>query len=139
MSTNTLEGLLQLAGMTALFVVPIGVVLYWSAIRDLAVGVARRLGIPAPEQESPSGPPIERIAADARRIRVQLMNPPAGLPVARLDGWRRAYDDVLASGCRALELDDRLDFLPLGPERDAERERVEVMLERSGLRIRSAA
>lgn len=139
MSGNTLEGLLVLAGMTALLAVPIGVILYWRNVHDGAVEVVRRLRTPAPALPRPTGPPIEQIAADARRIRAELVDPPPGLPVARLNGWQRAYDDVLASGCRALQLDDRLDVLPPGRERDIERERVELMLERSGLRIRSAA
>ncbi|MDQ3486062.1 MAG: hypothetical protein M3445_11740 [Actinomycetota bacterium] len=139
MEANAIGGLLTLAGTTALIAAAIGVVLYWRSLRDLAFGLVRKVLPPAPALPDPFGPPIEQIAADARRIRAELMAAPPGLPTARLRGWRQAYDDVLASGCCALELDNRLDLLPPGPERDAERERVERLLERSGLRIHSAA
>ena len=48
-------------------------------------------------------------------------------------GWLEAYDDVLVTACRTLELEHRLESLPPGPERDLERERVERMLVRAGL------
>ena len=81
----------------------------------------------------PAGPPIERIAADARRIRAELQRAPANLPVARRRGWLEAYDDVLVTACRSLDLEQRLDVLPEGSMHDLERERVERMLEASGL------
>lgn len=79
--------------------------------------------------------PIERIAADARRIGVALRHSPPGTPVARRRGWLEAYDDVLVDACRALDLDERLSGLPQGDERELERVRVERMLVRAGLRL----
>ena len=85
------------------------------------------------------GRPIERIAADARRLRVQLSQVQPGLPVARLAGWRQAYEDVLIEGCRALGFEDRLSDLPPGTEREAERLRVEFLLEDAGFRLDNAS
>jgi hypothetical protein len=81
----------------------------------------------------PSGPPIERIAADVRRIGAQIRQAPPGIPVAKLRGWLEAYDDVLVAACEALGLEERLDVLPEGGEHDLERERIERMLARAGL------
>jgi hypothetical protein len=106
--------------------------------RRRALALGRALHVVPPPPAPPSGPPIERIAADARRIRAQLRHSPPGLPVARLRGWRAAYDDVLVAACHALDLDQRLDVLPEGPLRDLERERVERRLEAAGFLRRSA-
>ena len=53
-------------------------------------------------------------------------------------GWLEAYDDVLVTACRTLELEQRLGVLPAGSEHDMERERVERLLERNGLPLRIA-
>jgi hypothetical protein len=105
----------------------------WSAYRERARRLGRRLGVVAPEPPAPPGPPVERIAADAHRIRASIRHAPSGTPVARMRGWLEAYDDVLVTACRTLELEQRLESLSPGPERDLERERVERMLVRAGL------
>jgi hypothetical protein len=107
----------------------------WERYRDRA----RALHLVRPEPPHPSGPPIERIAADARRIRAQIRQAPAGMPVARLRGWHEAYDDVLVAACHALGLEERLGTLPEGAEHDLERERVERMLVNAGLLLRPSA
>jgi len=111
----------------------------WAAYRARAQRVGRRLRLTAPEEPLPTGPPIERIAADAQRIRSQIRQAPSGIPIARLRGWLEAYDEVLISACRSLDLDQRLDVLPEGGMHDLERERVERMLEEAGLLSRSSA
>jgi hypothetical protein len=111
----------------------------WSAYRARLLRIGRGLRVVAPEEPLPSGPPIERIAADARRIRAQIRRAPSGIPNARLRGWLEAYDDVLISACRSLDLEQRLDVLPEGGVHDLERERVERMLEDAGLLSRSSA
>lgn len=103
------------------------------ALRERARRIGRRLGVLAPEPLAPPGPPIERIAADLRRIRTALRQAPCGTPAARLRGWRAAYDDVLVAGCRALDLEQSLDGALSPLRRDLERERVERMLVRGGL------
>lgn len=109
----------------------------WPRYRDLALRVGRAPHLVQPAAPIPSGPPIERIAADAQRIRAQLTHVPPGAPVARRRGWLMAYDDLLVDACRALGLEQRLGTLPEGPARELERERIERMLERAGFSLRS--
>ena len=109
------------------------------AYRRRVLRLGRALRLVAPAAPVPSGPPIERIAVDARRIRSQLRHAPPEVPVARLRGWVKAYDDVLVTACRSLGIEERLSELPEGPTRELERERVERMLEATGLLLRSNA
>jgi len=109
------------------------------AYRRRVLRLGRALRLVAPAAPVPSGPPIERIAVDARRIRSQLRHAPPEVPVARLRGWVKAYDDVLVTACRSLGIEERLGELPEGPTRELERERVERMLEATGLLLRSNA
>lgn len=81
----------------------------------------------------PAGRPIERIALDARRLGRQLQHADDGRSRARIDAIRRAYDDVLAEGCRALGFEHLLGVLGEGPELDGERRRVEVLLLGAGM------
>ena len=105
----------------------------WAAYRARGLRIGRALRLVGPEAPVPSGPPIERIAADAHRIRAEIRHARAGLPIARLRGWLEAYDDVLVTACHSLDLEQRLDVLPEGTTHDLERERVERMLEANGL------
>jgi hypothetical protein len=107
--------------------------------RDRALRVARALRLSQPLPPHPAGPPIEQIAADIRRIRAQIKQAPSGLPVARMRGWMEAYDDLLVAACQALDLENRLRAVPAGVERDLERERIERLLMRAGLRLGSPA
>ena len=59
--------------------------------------------------------------------------PNDGRSAARIGAIRRSYDDVLAEGCAALGLAELLGVLPDGPELDAERQRVEVVLIGAGM------
>ena len=105
----------------------------WASYRARALRIGRALRVAAPEPPRPTGPPIERIAADARRIRAEIRRASPELPVAKRRGWLEAYDDVLVTACRSLDLEQRLDVLPEGTTHDLERERVERMLEATGL------
>lgn len=110
------------------------VVADWDGQRERARRIGRRLGLVAPAPPPPPGPPIERIAADVRRIRSAIRHAAPGTPAARMRGWCAAYDDVLVAACHALDLETCLEtsrFL----ERELERERVERMLVRAGLMI----
>lgn len=105
---------------------------------DLVLLVGRWLGLVAPPVPVPAGRPIERIAADVRRIRTDIRQAPSGMPVARMRGWRAAYDDVLVAACQALDLEQRLESRLTPIERELERERVERMLVRAGLLVEVA-
>ena len=115
-----------------------GVVLYQREIRSLLRRSARRW-LPHRRPPEPVGRPIERIAADARRLGPRFRHPPPGVSFARFEGTRRAYDDVLAEGCRALGLEHLFTVLPPGSERDAERTRVERVLHAYGFQLIDAA
>jgi|SRR3954449_5642463 hypothetical protein len=86
-----------------------------------------------PDPHTPTGRPIEDIALDARRLGRQLQHTNDGRSAARIGVIRRSYDDVLAEGCAALGLAELLGVLPDGPELDAERRRVEVVLTGAGM------
>lgn len=124
-------------GVIVAFVAVLWVLSDWRRFRERALRAGRALHLTGPPPPNPSGPPIEQVAADIRRIRAQIGQAPPGMPVARMRGWLRAYDDVLATACHALALEERLRILPEGAERDLERERVERLLKAAGLRLRS--
>ncbi len=131
--------LLLKVGVVVALLAGLWVLAGWSSYRDRFVRVGRALHVARPAPVRPFGPPIERIAADAQRIRTEIRRAPRGMPVARLRGWVEAYDDVLVTACHALDLEERLHDLPNGPLHDLERERVERMLEGAGLLSRSSA
>ncbi|GAA3531292.1 hypothetical protein GCM10022222_12930 [Amycolatopsis ultiminotia] len=100
--------------------------LFWAALRIPALCRRRPRPVPA-------GPPVERVAADLRRVRRVLANYPPGTPAARRIGTRRAYDALLVTACREVGVAHRLAELPEGVDRDLERLRVEESLSRRGL------
>ena len=128
-----LEGVLRVLGITVTMAAGIAAVVYWSRLADYGRAAGRRLHIVRKPAPLPVGRPIEEIAADVGRLRVLLRHIPPETPEAKREGWRRAYDDVLAEGCLALGVENLLDSTPAGPERDAERLRVEYLLGKAGL------
>ena len=81
----------------------------------------------------PTSPPIERLAADLRRIsaeieRIQVIDPP--YKVVRLKAAVAAYDDTLLVCCRSLGGEPPRDRGPLDPR---ERLDAEVALLQEGL------
>lgn len=86
----------------------------------------------------PHGRPIEDIARDARRLGSQLRHADDGRSAARITAIRHSYDDVLAEGCAALGVTELLGMIPDGPELDAERRRVEVVLMGAGMVLEDA-
>lgn len=123
-------------GVTVAVLAALWVLSDWARYRSRALRVRRALHPGAPPLR-PAGPPIEQIAADLRRIRREIAQAPPAMPVARMRGWVRAYDDVLVAACRALGAEERIYSVPEGPQRDLERERVERLLSRAGLRSRA--
>lgn len=104
-------------------------VLFWLASKTPAVVAAlRRHGEPLP-----AGPPIERLAADLRRVHRSLEGLAPDAPMVRRRATHQAYDALLVQACAELGLRHWLDELPEGLERDIERLRVEESLRRAGL------
>lgn len=120
--------------VTVALVVVFGAILYARQLADLGAVAARRLHLVRTPGPVPGGRPIEAIAADVVRLRRQARNIPPGTPVARREGWLLAYDDVLTEACLALGVENLLESTPAGPEREAERLRVEYLLGQAGLR-----
>lgn len=89
----------------------------------------------------PVGPPIERIAADLRRLRRELdqlrVEFERPYRTARMTAALLAYDDRLVDACRALGVEQRLRDRN-GPPRPVERIRVERALAAEGLMLRPA-
>ncbi|MEH1098124.1 hypothetical protein [Micromonospora sp. CPCC 205561] len=80
--------------------------------------------------------PLEELAADLRRLRVQRVGPDG-----RRSVWHgtvlQAYDDRLRAACRALGIAEHLGELE-GVDRELERVRVEGVLHAAGLTLPAA-
>jgi hypothetical protein len=100
---------------------------------DRAFG-SRAFGSRAAPATDPACPPIEKIAADLRRLRRHRTGIALRSPV-----WfaavEKAYDDRLALACDRLGIATYLDDVT-GMDREAERMRLEAALEAAGLRLR---
>jgi hypothetical protein len=83
----------------------------------------------------PTGPPIEKLAADLRRVHRILTHYEPGTPVVRRMGTLQAYDQLLVQACRALDVPHRIDEIPAGIDLELERLRVEAELRDAGLMI----
>lgn len=88
------------------------------------------------QHEVAASPPIERIAADLRRVHRILTGYGPGTPMVRRAGALRAYDCLLMQACRAVDVPHRLDQVPTGTPLEIERLRVEQSLMSAGLVIR---
>lgn len=97
----------------------------WRSWRFVADRV-RRPGPPPLDRR-----PLERIAADARRISASYHR--GGMRFAQYEGRRQAFDKVLAEAAAAVRIDHLLGVLPPGVELDAERARVEAALIEAGV------
>lgn len=120
---------------------PVGVIsalVHADEFGERVVAVARKCRlVRRPPPVLTFDPPIERIAADLRRLSTALRGLREGTPAIRRRGLQTAYDGKLQAACRALGIEQCLGELA-GMERELERLRVEVALESAGLRFRSA-
>lgn len=105
--------------------------------RRLGACVVELAHLARPAPLVPLHRPVEQVAADLRRLRVAFGRD--GLRFAKWEGTRLAYDAALAEGADTLEIPHLLALLPAGVERDAERMRVERLLEDAGLLIKDRA
>ncbi|MFC0108479.1 hypothetical protein [Kibdelosporangium aridum] len=83
-----------------------------------------------------TNPPIERVAADLRRVHRIIVGYGPGTPMIRRTGALHAYDALLMQACRAVDVPHRLDQVPTGTPLEVERLRVEESLMSAGLVIR---
>jgi hypothetical protein len=87
----------------------------------------------------PVGRPIEEIATSIRRLGTAYYGAAPGRSWVKTEAFRRAYEQALVEGCRALDIATDLLEIDLGTEHDAERLRVEHLLTDAGLVLRRAA
>jgi hypothetical protein len=128
-----LRGVLMLGLITLGVVAVVWCVLNGPRLVAWAVAAARLLRILPPPPPTPLGMPIERISADLRRIRAGAMTRAEGMPVVQRRAILAAYDDALMDACRALGVDTDLDAMNDDLDRESERLRTEVQLERAGI------
>ena len=126
-------GVVDLALITAGLVGAIWILVHIADILERGDRVARLLRIVKSPAPAPAGMPIERIAADLRRIRPQALTPTAGMPMALRKAIAAAYDEALLDACRALNVPTELDRMTDALERESERLRTEAELERAGV------
>ena len=129
----------MLRGVLMLGLITLGVVaVVWCVFNGprfvaWAIATGRLFRILPPPPPTPLGMPIERISADLRRIRVRTMTQAEGLPMVQRRAILAAYDDALMDACRALGVDTDLDAMNDDLDREGERLRTEVQLERAGI------
>jgi len=116
--------------------VPVGILVAYMHAQLLAerfVALGRRMQLIKPPDPPPIGPPLEKLAADLRRLRPMAHSPRPGMGMARQRGIVAAYDGVLVQAAAALGVPTTLAELPEGLDHEAERLRLEHLLELAGL------
>jgi hypothetical protein len=126
-------GLVDLTLITIGLVVVLWAIAHAPEILELGIRAGQALRVlPAPPP-APEGMPIERIAADLRRIRPQARRQASGMPMVRRRAIVAAYDEALLDACRALDVPTELGRISDARERESERLRTEAELERAGV------
>ena len=128
-------GAIDLALITVGVVGAFWLIAHAADLLELSIRGARFLHLMKPLPPVPAGMPIERIAADLRRIRPQTLLPAAGTPMVRRKAIVAAYDEALLDACRALGVQTELDSVTDTFERESERLRTEAELERAGVSL----
>ncbi|MGI3782489.1 MAG: hypothetical protein ACRYG2_17140 [Janthinobacterium lividum] len=141
---DTYQMVLGALAVIIMVLVPIGCVLLWDLLAgrwDASISHFRERQIMAAEHRrtvralrSIQGAPLERLAADLRRLR-EVVRADAHRSAAQQLGNRLAYDQVLMQACSMLEIEHDLREETTGIERDIERLRVEAELERAGVTV----
>ena len=142
--TDTYQMVLGALAVMIMVLVPIGCVLLWDLLAgrwDESISRFRQRQIMTAEHRRTvralrriQGAPLERLAADLRRLR-EVIRADAHRSAAQQLGNRLAYDQVLMQACTMLEIEHDLRENTTGMERDIERFRVEAELERAGVTV----
>src|SRR4051794_38480898 len=126
-------GVVDLALITLGIATALWTIAHAGDILELGVRCAQALGLAKSPPPYAGGMPIERIAADLRRIRPQARMPAMGTPMVRRRAIVAAYDEALLDACRALDVPTELDRMTDALERESERLRTEHELEQAGV------
>ena len=124
---------MELALITAGAVAALWTIAHAADILELGIRCAQALGLVKTPPPYLDRMPIERIAADLRRIRPQARMQAMGTPMARRRAIVAAYDEALLDACRALQVPTELDRMTDSLERESERLRTEHELEQAGV------
>ena len=141
---DTYQVVLGALAVLIMVMVPIGCVLLWDLLAgrwDESLKRFRERQVTSAEHRRTlralrriHGAPLERLAADLRRLR-EVVRGDAHRSAAQQLGNRLAYDQVLMQACSMLEIEHELSEQTSGMERDIERLRVEAELERAGMTV----
>ena len=141
---DTYQVVLGALAVAIMVLVPIGCVLLWDLLAgrwDESISHFRQRQIMAAERRRTlralrrmHGVPLERLAADLRRLR-EVLRADEHRSAAQQLGNRLAYDQILIQACSMLEIQHELTEDTSGFERDIERFRVEAELERAGVTV----
>ncbi|MCW2846736.1 MAG: Conserved putative rane protein [Marmoricola sp.] len=133
MDGNIVMGFAKVIGISLVPVALFGAGLHARYLIDKGQTIGRRVHLLPTPLPPPAGPPLEKLAADLRRLRPEVRTPRPGIAMARQRGIVAAYDNVLVSTAKALEIDTTMAELVDGIDREAERLRLEHALEVAGL------
>src|ERR1700710_531984 len=133
MDGRVLAGLLEVVAISMVPVIVIAALVRLDLICEFLVSLGRRTHLRAPLPEQLPGPPLEKLAADLRRLRPEARSPRPGVPMARQKGIVAAYDGVMVATSQALGVPTSLTELPEGIDREPERLRLEDALATAGL------
>ncbi len=134
MDANPLPAFLVMAAMAA---APVTILFAMRHFPQFLAGLRRlliRLHLWRRPPVVPTGPPLERLAADLRRLYPGAHFPQKGVRMPKQRGVLMAYDHRLVEAALALDVPTTLADLPAeGFDREAERLRVEHALTQAGL------
>ena len=133
MDGTVLFGFVKVIGISLVPVALFGAALHGRELLEQGVSLGRRLGLLPSPLPPAAGPPLERLAADLRRLWPEVRSPRPGVPMARWRGIVAAYEGVLVATAKALDVPTTLTELPEGIDHEAERLRLEQALERAGI------
>src|SRR4051794_39429900 len=134
MDTRVLVGLLEVVALAAAPVVMVSLLVRTPQIYERSVTLGRRVHMLNTPPTRPMGLPIEKLAADLRRLRPECRSAHPDARSAKQKRTVASYDTALMATARALDVDTSLADLPDGMDREVERRRLEQALESAGLR-----
>ncbi len=139
MSMSAFEGrLVEYGFLVALPPATFWALLHLGTLGGWASSIARRCHVLRAQPALTHNPPIERIAADLRRLSLKMKTLPPGTSAIKRTAVELAYDDCLIAACRALEVPQSLNKSHVGLDRELERLLAEDALEHAGLHFRPA-
>ena len=133
MEGSLFVGLLEIVALAVAPVLAVSALVRVNLAYEACVRLGRRVYLLETPPEPPVGPPLEKLAADLRRLRPAARAPRPDVPPDLLLRSLAAYDKALLATARALAVPTTLAGLPDGFDREVERRRLERALESTGL------